>query len=84
MTSIRLQAANTLDQYSQQSGRSTERTHTIMPLLISAILLAKHLSIHERTVQRWTKEGRIPYHRIGRLIRYSLNDVLKTSESRVQ
>ena len=52
---------------------STKRDETI---LVTARQLAAHLSVHPRTIYRWTRQGRLPLVRLGaRTIRYDLEAV---------
>jgi len=37
--------------------------------------LAQHLGISVPTLRRWTHLGKIPSHKMGRLVRYSLKEV---------
>jgi excisionase family DNA binding protein len=32
----------------------------------------EHLGVSERTVKRWVKEGRVPFRRVGRTLRFPL------------
>lgn len=36
----------------------------------------KFLSIHESTIIRWRKDKKIPFHRLGRSILYSKNELI--------
>ncbi len=36
---------------------------------------AEYLQISMTTAYRWTKEGRLPSHRIGRLLRYRKDEI---------
>lgn len=48
-----------------------------MTEILTAEQLAEKLSLHIETVRKMTREGLLPYHRIGaQNIRYSLADVL--------
>lgn len=44
--------------------------------LLTEIELAERLQASRRTVVTWREQGRFPYIRLGRLIRYDLGDVL--------
>ena len=46
--------------------------------------LAEILSVHDITVCRWTVAGKIPCHRIGRIIRYDLAAVMAAIEKKGQ
>ena len=37
--------------------------------------LAQHLGVSVPTLRRWTQVGKIPSHKMGRLVRYSLREV---------
>ena len=37
--------------------------------------LAQHLGISVPTLRRWTQLGKVPSHKMGRLVRYSLKEV---------
>ena len=37
--------------------------------------LAQHLGISIPTLRRWTQLGKVPSHKMGRLVRYSLKEV---------
>lgn len=47
-----------------------------MPQLLNRRELATHLGVTSRTVATWDLSGRIPALRIGRTVRYHLDDVL--------
>lgn len=47
-----------------------------MPTILDAEKLAEALQIHPESVRRLTRDGTLPYYRIGGTIRYSLEDVL--------
>lgn len=47
----------------------------IEPLLLSPREAAKALSICEKTLYTLTKKGELPAIRIGRAVRYSLDDI---------
>jgi len=56
--------------------------NSIEPELIDGRAVARILGISERTIQDWVYEQRrhftpdpLPYHKIGRLTRFSLSDV---------
>ena len=62
----------------------TTKEQSLRPLLLSPREAAKTLSICERTLYSLTKAGEIPVVRIGRAVRYSLDDlkqwIKRTSE----
>jgi excisionase family DNA binding protein len=37
--------------------------------------LAQHLGVSVPTLRRWTQLGKVPSHKMGRLVRYSLREV---------
>ncbi len=53
-----------------------------METLLRASELAEHLSVTPETVRRWTRQGAIPFHRVGQSKRYSLTAVLAAIETR--
>lgn len=58
---------------SMNTGRTSKQTLT--PLLISGREAAKLLSVCERTLYSLTKAGEIPAVRIGRAVRYSMDEL---------
>jgi excisionase family DNA binding protein len=52
--------------------------------LVNAFTLAKHFSVHCRTVQRWTRRRLIPYYRVGKSIRYNILEVMDALSNHVQ
>lgn len=52
-----------------------DNTTTMDPLLVTAREAAKLLSICERTLFGLTKDGELPAVRIGRAVRYRLEDL---------
>lgn len=50
--------------------------------LIDSAALALHLSMPVSTVQRYTREKKIPCVKVGSHIRYRLSDVLKALEAK--
>ncbi len=55
---------------------------TIEPILLPPRQAAKLLSISERTLYAFTKAGTIPVVRIGRSVRYSLDELKEWIRSR--
>jgi excisionase family DNA binding protein len=45
--------------------------------LVTLDELATLFKVHQRTAYRWTQRGLIPHYRIGRSLRFKLNDVLR-------
>lgn len=43
----------------------------------------KFLSIHQSTIIRWRKENLIPFHRIGKSIMYSKNEIIVFARAKV-
>ena len=37
--------------------------------------LAGHLKLAENTIRRWVRNGKIPHHKINRLIRFRVSEV---------
>lgn len=54
----------------------------LKPLLVDTHVAAKALSISERTLWQLTKDGEIPVVRIGRSVRYPLDDLRAFVEQR--
>lgn len=50
-----------------------------MTVILDATQLAEALGTHPETIRRATRDGSIPYHKIGSTIRYTLADVLKAT-----
>ena len=53
---------------------------TEAPLLLTAKQLAEQLQVSERTVATWIAQKTIPFHRVGRLVRFDLQEVLETTK----
>lgn len=51
-------------------------SHQKLRALVSVDDVAKLFSVHVRTAQRWTQRRKIPYYRIGSVIRYDLHQIL--------
>ena len=49
-----------------------------MNKLISAERLAAIVGVGTQTVWRWSRENRVPCYRVGRTLRFDLNEVLQT------
>lgn len=43
--------------------------------LVSKKAAAAHCSVTTRTVDQWMSEGRLPYYKIGRTVRFRLSEV---------
>lgn len=62
-------------------GYSGRLGHSSLEPLISCKNLAKMLDCSERTVRSWVLERRIPYHKIGKLVRFRGPEVRALIES---
>lgn len=49
--------------------------------LVKAEVIAERYDVSPRLVYKWKDEGRIPFVKIGRTIRFNLADVIKTLEA---
>ena len=58
------------------------KQQTIAPLLLAPKEAAKTLSICERTLYGLTKRGELPAVRIGRAVRYNVQDLKKFIEKK--
>lgn len=45
--------------------------------LVSAKVIASHLSVSSRTVYLWAKQGKLPYYLIGESVRFKLSEIEK-------
>lgn len=52
-----------------------DKCFAIKPLLTKQDV-ANYIGVTTRTLEIWMREGRIPFFRIGRSVRFSLEDVL--------
>ncbi len=52
--------------------------------LIDAQQLATYLGISIETIYAWTSMKQIPYYKVGRIVRFDLNEIDKWLESRKQ
>ena len=50
--------------------------------LVSVETLAELLDVKERTVREWVAKKVVPYHKLGRLVRFNLQEVRKWYHSR--
>ena len=50
--------------------------------LINKKQMAERLSVTPRTLENWMKRGLVPYIRIGRVVRYDLEEVMRTLKRR--
>jgi excisionase family DNA binding protein len=57
---------------------------TIEPMLLTARQTARILNISERTLATYTKSRLLPVVRIGRCVRYSLDDLKRWIEGHAQ
>lgn len=46
---------------------------------VTAEVVAEHFNVSLPTVRRWTSEKRIPFRKIGRTVRYSLEEISEAS-----
>lgn len=42
---------------------------------VKAEVVAEHLGVSKKTVYKLAREGKIPSYRIGRMVRFSLEDI---------
>lgn len=85
MTMSALQHTHTLR--SRHDTAPIEAPHHTLSVdhgLVNAFTLAKHFSVHGRTVQRWTRRRLIPYYRIEKSVRYDISEVMEALSSHVQ
>lgn len=67
----------------QQALKShTEQLATPKPEIVDGETLQEKLGITRQTLGRWRVAKRIPYIQEGNIIRYDLNKVIETLESR--
>ena len=59
---------NEVNQWIKEANTSTD--------LLNQKQLAKALLVHAITICRWTVAGKIPCHRVGRIVRYDLAAVM--------
>lgn len=52
-------------------------SHQMLRSLVSVDDVATLFNVHVRTAQRWTNRKQIPCYRIGSVIRYDLEQILK-------
>ncbi len=45
------------------------------PLIVDINTLAKYLSISKNTIYSWVNQRKIPYHKVGSLLRFDINAV---------
>jgi excisionase family DNA binding protein len=53
-----------------------------LPILYSVKDTAKHLGVSEKTIRRWIEDGDLHFHRIGRQLRISEDDLATFIKSR--
>ena len=44
--------------------------------LVTAEELARHLSVSVHAIRLWRKQEKIPYHKLGRALRFRVSEVL--------
>jgi excisionase family DNA binding protein len=47
---------------------------------VTASKLAEHLSVSIHTIRKWRKYKMIPYHKVGRSLRFRVSEVLTALE----
>lgn len=45
------------------------------PLIVDIATLSKYLSISKNTIYSWVNQRRIPYHKVGSLLRFDINQI---------
>jgi excisionase family DNA binding protein len=53
------------------------------PVIVDINTLSKYLSISKNTIYSWVNQRRIPYHKVGSLLRFDINQIdewLKTNK----
>ncbi len=55
----------------------TDKAVSVCPTLISIDELASMLRIHKGTIYNWVYRRKIPYVKVGRLVRFDLNEITK-------
>jgi len=63
------------------AGKHSMTGSSLQTSYVSRETVASMLDVNKRTVERWEAEGLTP-HRLGRLVRYKLADVLAWAEAR--
>ena len=58
------------------------RYRAVLVNLIDKKQMAARLSVTPRTLENWMKRGLVPYIRIGRVVRYDLEEVMRTLKRR--
>ena len=63
---------------SQHDEKRAAPRHTLSvgAPLVNVSAITDRLKVHPRTVHRWTRSRLIPYYRIGRSVRYNIDEVL--------
>jgi excisionase family DNA binding protein len=47
------------------------------PLLVDITKLSEYLSISKNTIYSWVNQRKIPYHKVGSLLRFDVNEIDK-------
>lgn len=47
----------------------------MQPRWAAESLAAQHANVSPATIRRWREQGRIAAHKVGRLVRYDLNEI---------
>jgi excisionase family DNA binding protein len=66
-----------LESVPEQTNSLMLRSHELM----TAIEAANQLRIHPVTLQRWAREGRVPYLKLGRKVLFSASQLNRWIES---
>ena len=71
MVKAQAEVARLMDEVNQWRKAANSSTD-----LLNQKQLAEALSVHAITICRWTVAGKIPCHRVGRIVRYDLAAVM--------
>jgi excisionase family DNA binding protein len=58
-------------------GTRSQLETDVLDRLLTLAETAQHLRRHPKTVERWAREGKIPYYRIGGRVMFDRGDVLQ-------
>lgn len=64
---------STIQSVRQEAGSSSER-------LLSPREVARRWGIHTITLRRWTKEGRLKSLKLGRSVRFQMEEILRVED----
>lgn len=62
--------------HDREERAAPRHTMSVGEPLVSVSVVAERLQVHPRTVHRWTRNRLIPFYRVGKSVRYRLNEVL--------